>query len=266
MTNDKQTCLFSVHACFVAQSCSSQSMGFFRQEYWNGLPFPPPGDLPNPGMEPMSPVSPALHAYSLPSEPPGKPCLFFVGNVISLDKKQICALLQETQSPFSKIICTTNSLELASLLLTSAEMWHFSPSKIHSLYLHCPTSHWAIWPTVFANSLAIEARMHHRSVLWTVKQREACRLRREVQGGSGCQSEVSTRCSGGDVELDTQPGAWETGPGWRPKMGIVCKGTILVLWGGVRSPGNEYEGPRDKTWGPAMSPVRETPGDLEGPQ
>ena len=122
MTNDKQTCLFSVHACFVAQSCSSQSMGFFRQEYWNGLPFPPPGDLPNPGMEPMSPVSPALHAYSLPSEPPGKPCLFFVGNVISLDKKQICALLQETQSPFSKIICTTNSLELASLLLTSAEM------------------------------------------------------------------------------------------------------------------------------------------------
>ena len=106
-------------------NCSRQAplfMRFSSQAYWSGLPFPPPGDLPNPGMEPTSPVSPALQAYSLPSEPPGKPCLFSVGNVISLDKKQFCALLQETQSPFSKIICPTNSLELASLLLTSAEM------------------------------------------------------------------------------------------------------------------------------------------------
>ena len=39
-------------------------MGFFRQEYWSGLPFPPPGDLPQPGMEPVSPVSPALQADS----------------------------------------------------------------------------------------------------------------------------------------------------------------------------------------------------------
>ena len=36
------------------------SMGFSRQEYWNGLPFPPPGNFPSPGMEPTSPVSPAL--------------------------------------------------------------------------------------------------------------------------------------------------------------------------------------------------------------
>ena len=42
-------------------------MGFFRQEYWSGLPCPPPGDLANPGIEP---VSPALQAGSLPSEPP----------------------------------------------------------------------------------------------------------------------------------------------------------------------------------------------------
>ena len=43
---------------------------FTRQEYWRGLPCPPPGDLPNPGIEP---VSPAFQAGSLPSEPPGKP-------------------------------------------------------------------------------------------------------------------------------------------------------------------------------------------------
>ena len=49
------------------------SMGFSRQEYWSGLPFPPPGDLPNPGIKPTSPVSPALQAGSLPSEPSGKP-------------------------------------------------------------------------------------------------------------------------------------------------------------------------------------------------
>ena len=36
------------------------SMRFSRQEYWNGLPFPPPGDLPSPGIEPLSLMSPAL--------------------------------------------------------------------------------------------------------------------------------------------------------------------------------------------------------------
>ena len=45
------------------------SMGFSRQEYWSGLPFPSPGDLPNPGIKPGSP---ALQADTLPSEPPGK--------------------------------------------------------------------------------------------------------------------------------------------------------------------------------------------------
>ena len=46
------------------------SMGFSREEYWSGLPFPLPGDLPNPGVEPGSP---ALQAGSLPAEPSGKP-------------------------------------------------------------------------------------------------------------------------------------------------------------------------------------------------
>ena len=45
------------------------SIGFSRQEYWSGLPFPSPGDLPHPGIEPRSP---ALQADSLPSQPPGK--------------------------------------------------------------------------------------------------------------------------------------------------------------------------------------------------
>ena len=48
-------------------------MEFSRQEYWSGLPFPSPGDLPDPAMEPGSP---ALQADSLASEPPGQPCIF----------------------------------------------------------------------------------------------------------------------------------------------------------------------------------------------
>ena len=49
------------------------SMGFSRQEYWSAWPLPPPRDLPDPGIEPISPVSPILQADSLPTEPSEKP-------------------------------------------------------------------------------------------------------------------------------------------------------------------------------------------------
>ena len=49
--------------------CPWDSLGSSRQEYWSGQPFPSPGDLPDPGIEPRS----ALQAYSSPSEPPGNP-------------------------------------------------------------------------------------------------------------------------------------------------------------------------------------------------
>ena len=52
------------------------SMGFSRQEYWSGLPFPSPGDLPNPGIEPGSST---LQADSLPTELPQKPMDFTAG-------------------------------------------------------------------------------------------------------------------------------------------------------------------------------------------
>ena len=51
------------------------SMGFSRQEYWNGLPFPSPGDLPDPGIEPRSPT---VQADALTSEPPGKPIQMYL--------------------------------------------------------------------------------------------------------------------------------------------------------------------------------------------
>ena len=51
------------------------SVGFPRQEYWRGLLFPPPVSLPNPGIEPASPVSPALAGGASTIVPPGKPAV-----------------------------------------------------------------------------------------------------------------------------------------------------------------------------------------------
>ena len=62
-------CLTFVTPLTVAHQ-APQSIGFSRQKYWSGLPFPFPGDLPNPGIKPRSP---ALQANSLLTELPGKP-------------------------------------------------------------------------------------------------------------------------------------------------------------------------------------------------
>ena len=55
---------------WTAACQAPMSIGFFRQEYWNGLPFPSPADILNPGIEPLSP---ALQADSLATESPWKP-------------------------------------------------------------------------------------------------------------------------------------------------------------------------------------------------
>ena len=60
--------LFAIPWTVAYQAPSS--MEFSRQEYWSGLLFPSPGDLPDPGIKPRSP---ALQADALPSEPPKKP-------------------------------------------------------------------------------------------------------------------------------------------------------------------------------------------------
>ena len=60
------------------------SMGFSRQEYWSGVPFPSPEDLPYPGIEPRSPT---LQVNSLPSEPPGKTGVQSLGQEDPLEKE-----------------------------------------------------------------------------------------------------------------------------------------------------------------------------------
>ena len=103
------------YCCLVAQSCptlyhlmnySPLSMGFSQQEYWSGLPFPPPGDFPDPGVEP---ASPALAGVFFTSEPPGKPRItvgscFFPGlsNACSASERER-GLGRGTLSPGSDI-------------------------------------------------------------------------------------------------------------------------------------------------------------------
>ena len=77
-------------------------MGFSRQEYWSALPFPSPGDLPNPGIEPRSP---ALYADALPSEPPGKPVAF------------------KSQSGVFQVRRVSESEQLLSLALVRPLLW-----------------------------------------------------------------------------------------------------------------------------------------------
>ena len=62
--------LFEVRKKVKSLSHVPPSMGFSKQEYWSALPFPSPGDLPNPGIKPGSPV---LQADTITSEPSGKP-------------------------------------------------------------------------------------------------------------------------------------------------------------------------------------------------
>jgi len=86
------------------------------QEYWSGLPCPPPGGLPNPGIEPRFPT---LQADSLPSEPPEKPKNTGVG---SLSLLQGIFLTQESKgSPALKV--DSLPAELPSSLLGAIHYW-----------------------------------------------------------------------------------------------------------------------------------------------
>ena len=123
------------------------SMGFSRQECWSGFPFPSPGDLPNPGMEPGSPT---LQADTLPSEPPGKP-VFHSG----------CANLHPSYSggglPFLHTLSKVGSLldgghsDWCELVLHCSSGVHFSnDSSVRHLFMHLfPVPVFLLWRNVY---------------------------------------------------------------------------------------------------------------------
>ena len=77
------------------------SMGLFRQENWSGLPCPPPGDLPDPGIQPMSPIASALAGgffttsitWEAPCDPAIPPLYIYLEETITLTQKDICTLI-----------------------------------------------------------------------------------------------------------------------------------------------------------------------------
>ena len=75
----RHACVLSLQACLTLcdpMDCICQAplfIGFSRQQYWSGLPCSPPGDLPDPGIESVSPAAPALQADSLPLSHQGSP-------------------------------------------------------------------------------------------------------------------------------------------------------------------------------------------------
>ena len=106
-----------------------QSMEFSWQEYWSGLPFPSPGDRPNPGIEPGSP---AFQADALPSEPPGKSC--------SITRAAECLGSQDT---WLLGLALTPAAWLRANHITSLGL------RVHTWTIHSSENPFNIWPFSF---------------------------------------------------------------------------------------------------------------------
>ena len=100
------------------------SMGFSRQEYCSGLPFPSPGDLPDPGIEPRSP---AFQADALTSEPPGKPIIIniylYILVFIFLFSKFLSSVYNDITCPqFIQVQCQSLTIYITKWKLMHLEL------------------------------------------------------------------------------------------------------------------------------------------------
>ena len=118
----------------LAQSCpilcnpmALLSMGFSRKEYWSGLPFPPPGDLPNPGIEPASPASPALAELFFTAQPPGKPLISGRAGILKLDFSNPIRALRHCFNLYS---LSRFTYEASSLFLDGIMSWFLMRGRL----------------------------------------------------------------------------------------------------------------------------------------
>ena len=104
------------------------SMGFSRQEHWRGLPFPPPGDLPNPGIEPSSP---ALAGGFFTTEPHGKPVPYFKRHhLINFSGTFLRAEVVFVPPPLHKGSCLTLKLPEITWSLLCWSSWSNLPTSV----------------------------------------------------------------------------------------------------------------------------------------
>ena len=114
--------LFSTLCTVVHQTLLS--MGFSRQEYWSGLPCPPPGDLLDPRIKPTSPVAPALQADSLPLSHQGSPwyCIYLLGKNLHI-KETV------SSNSCSRVNCTWKNAVRENSITCDQEITCFKPLK-----------------------------------------------------------------------------------------------------------------------------------------
>ena len=126
-------------------------MGFFRQEYWHGLPCPSPGDLPKPGIESVSFMSPALAGGFFTTEPPGKPLFSSV---------QFSSVAQSCLTLCSPMDCS----------LPGSSVHRDSPGK--NAGVCCHTLLQGIFPTQGSNL----GLLHCRQILYHLSHRGSPRI------------------------------------------------------------------------------------------
>ena len=137
-------CALACPALFDPMDCSPPaplSMASPRQEYWSGLPVPPPRDLPSPGIKPTSPEPPALAGGFFTTEPPGKPIFY---NCCCCSVAQSCLNLcnpMECSTPGLPVPPTSGSLP--KFMSTASVM----PSS-HLILCHPPLLLPSIFPSI----------------------------------------------------------------------------------------------------------------------
>ena len=109
------------------------SMGFSRQEYWSGLPFPSPGDLPDPGIKPGSP---AFQADALKSEPLGKHIVYeilipFFFQTPSQQRKKTSSAKSEPCSSTEKTSTEPVGIDVTGRFVTSGKVGQYKDSMSH---------------------------------------------------------------------------------------------------------------------------------------
>ena len=128
------------------------SMGFFRQEYWRGFPFPLPRDLPTPGIKPKSPAAPALQVDSLPLSDQGSPRSCHIHSKLSKrtylnrvrENERVTEVMllgfHEKEKSFGSTVCVNVCGHVCTLLVPSykrKKLLHLQRRRVKQCFVRC---------------------------------------------------------------------------------------------------------------------------------